>query len=326
MSRTRGFSTFGVILVAFLLTILSAVGWYLLNGRDDSAYTEYREFPVTRGRIDVTVTTPGVVEPENRLEIKPPVPGRIDEVLVDEGDAVTRGQILAWISSTERAALIDAARARGPEEVKRWESFYKATPVIAPINGTIILRSVEPGQTFTSQDAVLVMSDRLTVKAQVDETDLGQIRIGQRAEVTLDAYPDKTIPADVLQIAYDAKTVNNVTTYQVDVLPGELPDFMRSGMTANVSFSVASRTDVLLLPVETVRISEGRSLVLLRVQDSRQPVEREVRTGLSDGKNIELLSGLNEGDVVVVEQVKSGATQGTNPFAPFPPRQKKRAQ
>ncbi|MEK7716716.1 MAG: biotin/lipoyl-binding protein, partial [Pseudomonadota bacterium] len=155
-----------VLAALVMLGIAAAVYW----NASREAQPSYREVTATRGDLEVTILSTGVVQPRNRLEIKPPVAGRADEVLVAEGQVVKKGQILAWMSSTERAALIDAARAKGPDEVKRWQDIYRATPVLAPINGTVILRNIEPGQTFTGNDAVLVMSDLLTVKAQVDET------------------------------------------------------------------------------------------------------------------------------------------------------------
>ena len=208
--------------IAVILVALAG-GAFLWKKNKSSHATEYKSFVVERGDLKVTILSTGTVQPENKLEIKPPVAGRIDSVLVHEGDLVKHGQIIAWMSSTERAALLDAARARGPEEVKRWEDLDKATPIIAPIDGTIILRSAEAGQTVAATDAPLTMSDRLTVKAQVDETDIAQIKLKQSAMIVLDAYPAEKIPAKVDQIAYDAKTTNNVTTYEVDVLPDQTP-------------------------------------------------------------------------------------------------------
>ncbi len=302
-----------------VLALILATGavWYWLAGR--ATEPAYREVALTRGDLEVTILSTGVVQPQNRLEIKAPIPGRADEVLVDEGYKVKKGQVLAWMSSTERAALLDAARAKGPEEVKRWEEIYRATPILAPLNGTIILRNIEPGQTFTNSDAVLVMSDRLTIKAQVDETDIGQIKLRQRAKIVLDAYPAQPIPGGVEQIAYDAKTVNNVTTYEVDVLPERVPDFMRSGMTANVSFVIASRRDVVLVPTEAIRSRAGQTQVLLReAQDGSEPTERKVELGLSDGRRTEVLAGLAEGDKVLVPQMlKAGKSSGSSPLTPF---------
>jgi macrolide-specific efflux system membrane fusion protein len=276
----------------------------------------YKKVTVSRGDLQSTILSTGIVQPENRLEIKPPIAGRADQVLVDEGDMVKKGQILLWMSSTERAALLDAARARGPAELKKWEIFYKATPVLAPIDGTIILRSIEPGQTFTGVDAVLVMSDRLTVQAQVDETDIAEIHLKQKAKVLLDAYPDQTIPSEVDKIAYEAKTVNNVTTYIVEALPDKTPDFMRSGMTANVTFLVGSRENVLILPIEAIRVKKGHSTVLLQPAHGGDK-ETEIQTGLSDGKRVEIISGLSEGDMVLVPQLKTKSTAGVSPFSPY---------
>jgi membrane fusion protein, macrolide-specific efflux system len=286
-----------------------------------------REAAAERGNIELRVLATGVVQPRNRLEIKPPIAGRVESILVREGDPAERGQVLAWMSSSERAALLDAARARGPEELARWEGLYRPAPLAAPLDGTVIARNVEPGQTVTAQDALFVMSDRLIVKAQVDETDIGRVKKGQTAGISLDAYPDETVPGRVDHIAFEAKTVNNVTLYEVDVLPARVPDFMRSGMTANVSFVTAKRTGVLLVPAEAVRRGEDGEESALVSGDGGEPARREIETGLSDGKRTEVLDGLEEGETVLVPAVRlprsSGGAQAS-PFAPGGPRRRGR--
>lgn len=230
--------TVGLIILLGLGTLI----FYGVKKQSKSSEESYREVAVQRSDLEVTILSTGTVQPQNRLEIKPPVAGRIERVLVKEGQKVRVGQILAWMSSTERAALLDAARAQGADEIKKWEELYKPTPILAPLSGIVILKNVEPGQTFTTTDAVFALSDRLTVKAQVDETDIAEIKVKQTAIVTLDAYPDQKIPAVVDQIAFEAKTVSNVTTYIVDVVPDSEPEFMRSGMTANIKFFVKSKS------------------------------------------------------------------------------------
>lgn len=283
--------------------------------------TTFKEFKIIRGEISASILATGTVQPENRLQIKPPISGRLDDLLVDEGQKVKKGQILAWMSSTERAALIDSARSKGPEEVKRWEELYKPTPLIAPLSGMIIAKSILSGQTFTTTDAILVMSDRLTVKAQVDETDLAQIQLKQAGEIRLDAYPDQPIEAAVDQIAFEAKTVSNVTTYVVDVLPVKTPDFMRSGMTANVTFVLKSKKDVLVISNEFIKYNDGKPVALLKTEDG--PAERELQLGATDGRQTEVLSGLNENDTVLLQQAKKNK-KSSNPFGPpSPPGGKK---
>lgn len=288
--------------------------WTQKNSQDES----YRELRVEKGDLGVTVLATGTVLPQNRLEIKAPVPGRMERVLVKEGQKLHKGQVIAWMSSSERAAMLDAARAKGEEEYQRWSDLYLATPIVAPITGMLILRSVEPGQTFTSSDAIFTMSDRLTVKAQVDETDISKIRNQEPAEIILDAYPQQKIPAVVDQIAYDAKTVNSVTTYIVDVLPKETPDYMRSGMTANVTFLIESRKQILLVSNEAIKVQDGKTIVSLN-QSGGKPSIQEVQLGISDGKMTEVLSGLREGDIVLVKDVKFGADRqkANNPFSPL---------
>ena len=302
----------GILLGAVVL------GGALYWRNSGSAAPSYREAAVTRGDLEIAVLTTGIVQPRNRLEIKPPVAGRVEEMLVREGQNVNRGQLLAWMSSTERAALIDAARAKGADELKRWEELYRPTPIYAPVAGMVIDRKVEPGQTVTNNDPVLVMSDRLIIVAQVDETDIAQVRLRQPTRITFDAYPENAMPGVVEQIAFDAKTVNNVITYEVNVLPEKIPPFMRSGMTANVSFVVQEKRDVLLVPAEAVRRRAGQSHVLIPSAERVEPVEKSMEPGLSDGRRTEVIAGLAEGEKILVPPLAKPTRAGgrSNPLTP----------
>lgn len=292
-------------------------GVFLSKGNGKGGFL-YREVKIERGDIEISILSTGTVAPKNRLEIKAPVAGRIDEVLVKEGQVVRKGQVLAMMSSTERAAMLDAARAKGAEELQKWSELYLATPVLSPINGTLILRSVEPGQTFTTTEAIFVISDRLTVQAQVDETDIAQIKLRSDASIALDAYPDQPMKAVVDQIAFDATTVNNVTTYVVNVAPDKVPEFMRSGMTANVTFKISSKRDILLVPNEAIKVISGRTTVNLQ-NAKGEAITHDIETGISDGKMTEVLGGLAEGDRVLIAKVQLGSDSeksGSNPFGP----------
>ena len=294
--------------------------WKLNEKKDAELAQQYGTVKVERGNIEITVQSTASVRPQNRLEIKPPIAGRVEEVLVREGDEVKAGQIIAWMSSTDRAALLDAARARGPEALAHWQEIYKATPIVAPLDGTIIARNAEPGQTVTAADTLLVMSDVLIVEAQVDETDLAQIALGQKVMVTLDAYPEEGFEADVSHISYEAETVENVTIYKVEVLPTNMPGFVRSGMTASVTFTTQAATNVLILPAETVHDENGSKVVWERdPQDLLGKLSHEVSVGSTDGKNYEITAGLAEGDEVLTPKVQSASTaeQKSNPFMPF---------
>lgn len=311
--------------IVFISILIAAIvaGGYVWRGRKRSQRAAaFKTITVERGNLRVTVLATGATQPQNRLELKPPVAGRIEEILVREGESVRKGQVLAWLSSTERAALLDAARAKGEKELAYWEGVYKPTPLVSPMQGVVIARNMEPGQTVTTQDAPLVMSDRLIVKAQVDETDIGRLQLNLKAEIVLDAYPDRPIAGAVNHIAYEAKTVNNVTMYEVDVLPEHVPPFMRSGMTANVTFIVQKKDGVLFLPQEAVRQQGKESSVLLPAPPSakkKKPESVPIRTGISDGKRVEVADGLKEGDSVLVPDLKLDhkGKRGSNPLSPF---------
>ncbi|MEK7840651.1 MAG: efflux RND transporter periplasmic adaptor subunit, partial [Pseudomonadota bacterium] len=119
------------------------------------------------------------------------------------------------------------------------------------------------------------------------ETDIARIKLRQAARVTLDAYPDTTFNGQVIEIAFDAKTVNNVTTYTVDVLPQKPPAFLRSGMTANVNFLLVSRQAVLLVPAAAIKVRQGESYLMVPGEKD-VPVERVVTIGVSDGRQAEV--------------------------------------
>lgn len=303
-----------------VLVVVGVIVYFVTRGGNSSVAGPENEISVKRGDIEITILATGTVQPENRVEIKPPINGRVEKVLVSEGAKVRRGQVLAWMSSTERAALIDAARAKGKGELAQWEEMYKPTPILAPITGTLIQRNVESGQGFTSSDAVFVMSDRLTVKAQVDETDIAKIKPKQKALIVLDAYSDQRLPATVDQIAFDAKTVNNVTTYDVDVLPDATPDFMRSGMTANVTFDIDVKRDILRIPNEAIKYVDGKPTV--KITKEGKTVEQSIETGITDGRHVEVVSGLNESQSILVPQYRSeggGKKGGSSPLNPRGP-------
>ncbi|MBN2120200.1 MAG: efflux RND transporter periplasmic adaptor subunit [Candidatus Omnitrophica bacterium] len=309
-----------IYLVIFVVGAIFLVVFLKTRGGKSTAEVT-REINPVYGSIKLIISTTGIVQPQNRLEIKPPISGRIEKVLVKEGQKVQVGEVLVWMSSTERAALLDAARSQSEEMLKDWQQVYKPTPLMSSINGEVIVRAVEPGQTVTSSDAVVVLSDRLIVKAEVDETDIGKIKIGQPATISLDAYPEVKVKAVVDHISYESKVVNNVTIYEVDTLPESVPDFFRSGMSADVEIITQAKDNVLLIPLEAVKRDKQQSFVLTRGPKERKAQKRTVEFGISDDKNIEIISGLTAQDKVLIQvqkyQLSSNNTNSkSSPFMP----------
>jgi len=188
------------------------------------------------------------------------------------------------------------------------------------MDGQVIVRSVDPGQTVTTSDSLFVLSDRLLVKAFVDETDIGRVKVGQRAVIGLDAYPEIRVNGVVGHIYYESHLQSNVNIYNVDIVPDRIPDVFRSGMSANVKVIVQEKDGVLLLPLGAVQSRNGKTVVLQR-SGSRQKALRykTVLTGMQDESNIEILDGLSDRSVVLLPDtsfVLPGKKGGSNPFMP----------
>jgi macrolide-specific efflux system membrane fusion protein len=308
------------IIIAFVILAVIVSGFLIFKFRransDNEVTKEARPF---FGTIQNTVSTTGTVLPKNRLEVKPPVNGRVEEILVAEGEKVKAGQTLAWMSSTERAALLDAARGQGEKPLEYWKEVYKPIALISPIDGEVIVATTQPGQTITTNEAVIVLSDHLITRAQVDETDIGKIKPDMKAIITLDAYPDKKIKASVEHIYYESKTVNNVTIYEVDLLPEEVPDFFRSGMNASIDFIIQGKDNAMLIPQEAAQNDKEGDYVFVKQAGSKEPSKVKVKLGISNDKNVEVLSGITEKDTIIVKTKKYSLPKnntGSNPFMP----------
>ncbi len=314
----------------FISIAAAAVIFVILVLWDDDGPKEpvYQEIQLQLADIRKSVSTTGIVNPQNRLEIKPAVAGRVESILVKEGDYVRTGRVLAMMSSEERAALIDSARAKGAEAVEYWKKIYKPISLIAPINGTIIVRDVEPGQSVTTSDAMFVISDRLIVQADVDETDIGLVKKGFRASITLDAYPEVEASGKVDHISYESTTSNNVTIYKVDILPDRVPSVFRSGMTANIEIFMLEKKDCPTLPLEAVKKDGGGSYVLVKTKQIN-PQKKYIETGVSDLTRVEIVSGLSESDIVLMQNANQylldmpADNDKTNPFMPQRKKTKK---
>ena len=307
-----------LIFILAAIAVIAGIAVTKIKQKKSNGETVKEITPVV-GSIRTFISCTGTVLPKNRLEIKPPVNGRIEQILVREGEEVKTGQIMAWMSSTERAALLDAARGKGEQALQYWQETYKPIPLPAPIDGEVIVATTQPGQTVTTVDAVVVLSDHLIVRAQVDETDIGKIDLKMKAVITLDAYQDTKIKASVEHIYYESKTVSNVTIYEVDLIPDEVPSFFRSGMNASVDFMTQDKEGILVLPAEAVNKEGGDNYVLVQA-GGKEPIRTRVTLGITDDKNVEIVSGVTQNDRVIVKSKKftlpTSSAGGSNPFMP----------
>lgn len=239
-------------------------------------------------------------------------------------------QALAQIAVDEaavRQAEADLAEAR----INLWY-----TDILAPVDGIVVSRNVNVGQTvaasFQTPTLFLIADDltKMQVDTSVSESDIGQIREGQRAVFTVDAYGSRTFEGLVTQVRNAPTTVQNVVTYDV-VVAVENPDLaLKPGMTATVTITTAERKGAIRVPVralrfrpETARAGEapreaqrGESRVWVLRNGTLSPVD--VQLGLRNETHAELLHGdLQPGDEVVVAMERQGARRSA-PGLPVP--------
>lgn len=164
---------------------------------------------------------------------------------------------LARSQADEASARASVAQAQAALEVNRTD-LAKAV-VVSPIDGVVLTRAVEPGQTVAASfntPTLFTLAEDLTqmeLQVDVDEADVGQVREGQEAAFTVDAYPDRTFPARITQVRYGSETTDGVVTYKTVLKVDNSSLALRPGMTATAVITVDKRENVLLVPNAALR-------------------------------------------------------------------------
>ena len=177
----------------------------------------------------------------------------------------------------------------------------------SPISGTVVEVNIKEGQQFDASRPAIVVADlsSFVFEAEVDETDIGKVEVGQKALVKLDAYPDTEIEGEVAKIG-KITTLDSAGNKVIKVelnLKGLPKDYL--GLSGDVEIVREEKKNVLLLPLEALMIENGKNLVYI-VKD-KQVLKREVELGLESEEAVEIVKGLSEGEKVVVrglEEVK----------------------
>lgn len=235
-------------------------------------------------------------------------------------------------------ADVDAAEAA----LRVDESNLAKARIVSPIGGVVLKRLVDPGQTVAAvlqAPVMFVIAENLAqmeVQVDVDEADIGKIVVGQKATFTVEAFPERRFPATVRLVRYASETIQGVVTYKAVLDADNAELLLRPGMTATADIVVKQAQNATLVdnaalrftpradnsstepgligrllpippkmtaPKGIVETGASRGLWLLR---NGQPVRMQVETGATDGKRTEIVSGVQPGDGVIVDQTKSG--------------------
>lgn len=176
----------------------------------------------------------------------------------------------------------------------------------APFDGVVTHVDVDLGSTVTAGRVVLGIADvsEYRVKLNIDETDIAKINVGQEVVISLDAYPGVNISAQVTDVASNATMVQGVVNYIVTVsLSSNQPVPLKLGMTTDANILIANRENVLILSNRAIR-AMGNSWLVTIQRDNGTTEEIEVKTGMANDQETEIVSGLSEGQVVIISLVQ----------------------
>ncbi|MBU9908361.1 efflux RND transporter periplasmic adaptor subunit [Prevotella copri] len=212
--------------------------------------------------------------------------------------------------------------ASSKENVQRAQTNLGYATITSPIDGTVISKSVEEGQTvaasFNTPELFTIAKDltNMQVVANVDEADIGNVKEGDRVTFTVDAYPDDTFEGTVKQVRLEATTTNNVVTYEVVISAPNADLKLKPGLTANVTIYTQERSGVLAVANKALRFTPTKETVGkdMKIVDCKGKnkvwtlngntlTAHPVTIGQSDGINTEITKGLKLGDKIVTEIV-----------------------
>jgi HlyD family secretion protein len=262
--------------------------------------------------------------------------GRVPSRQDYDAASATAARARALVASAE--AEIQVARARLDFDSTNLEK----AEIRSPIDGVVLSREVDPGQTIAASlqaPKLFTLAEDLAqmeLEVDVDEADVGQVREGQDATFTVDAYPDRSFPARITQLRFASETVNGVVSYKAVLQVANADLALRPGMTATADIVVATIEDAVLVPNEALRfvppvekvdkrgllqklmpfgrrLSEpvpgpgrsGNKRTVHRLQEGK-PMAAEIQVGLTDGRRTEVTAGLDAGSEVVVDAVVEG--------------------
>lgn len=246
--------------------------------------------------------------------------------------------------SYEQARQQVAIQQQGVQKAKTNLGYATIT---APIDGVVLSKEVEEGQTVASAmttPTLFILAQDLTdmrVIADVDEADIGEVKEGQRVTFTVDAYPDDEFNGFVTQVRQEATTESNVVTYEVVISAPNDDLKLKPGLTANVTIITSEVNNVVVVPSKALRfnpseamLSEGQSIIKPKgdgprvwMLDGGNIKGVNVETGIQGGNLTEIKSGLQAGQKVITEMIITGGAdtaeeESSNPLMPGPPGRK----
>jgi len=261
------------------------------------------------------------------------------KTLYDKGLISANDFEQARLSYVQAQQQVTTAR----QNVKRAETNLGYATITSPINGVVLSKAVEEGQTvaasFSTPTLFTIAQDltNMRVIADIDEADIGEVKDGQRVTFTVDAFPNDIFQGQVTQVRQQATTESNVVTYEVVISAPNADLKLKPGLTANVTIYTLEKNDVLTVSAKALRFVPNEALIAedeiiepceartkLWIREGKTFKALPVELGVSNGTLTEITSGVNAGTEVLEEMVfeelptMDASQQKSNPFMPGP--------
>ena len=347
------------IIVAAAILLASSYGGYRYYQSTQVATETVKIGEVKKGSITETVSATGSLSAQDNVDISSKITGRIVEVLVKENQHVNAGDVLVRLDATSLKATLAQMEAklnnaeatynrdlsllnRGAISQSVFDSaeadylvaksnYEKAasdvndTVITTPISGYIIGKPTPVGQTISSGISTpqVIMSvatlDNMEIEALVDESDIGQVKDGQKVKFTVDAYPNETFTGKVRLISRSATTENNVIYYKVYVTVDDAKGKLLPTMTARTEIIIDEADDVTIVPLNCIYTDGKRRYVKVYNEKTKETRDVDVTLGLTSDSDVAVTAtGLSVGDKLLVK--KAVSKQSGNSFGGPPMR------
>ncbi|AEG59778.1 efflux RND transporter periplasmic adaptor subunit [Desulforamulus ruminis] len=189
-------------------------------------------------------------------------------------------------------------------EAKMAKEDLEDTILYAPVSGIVLDLANKAGESLTDEDdfATIHEENKINALTQVIEYDIGQIKVGQKVYITAEALPDRKFSGEVSKInALPSEDSSGLVNYEVEIRIKDAQSELKDGMTCAVSFVLKEVKNAFILPYQAVKMVNGKQVVTV-LEDQGERAERQIKTGFTDGVNVEIIEGLQLNDRVVYEK------------------------
>lgn len=232
------------------------------------------------------------------------ISGKLKTLNAENGKYVNAGDLLATIEGDDLSFEIEEAQNSIAKYQSQINDLAEGDTVYSPMDGTVLQINVSEEEVVNRATVLMTIADlnNMEVVIAVDELDINKIKMDQKASITSDTYPTEEFTGSVAKISMEGTNSNGVTTYEVTVKLDDRKSLM-SGMNVDVEILADSRENVLTVPIDAVHKLNGDYMVTVK-DSSGNKTDVKVELGLATKDNVEITSGLNEGDVVIYSAVK----------------------